>query len=49
MTEDKMVGWHYRLNRHELEQTLYCICNFSVNLKLFLNKKGFLKEGKLLE
>ena len=22
MTEDKMVGWHHRLNRHELEQTL---------------------------
>ena len=22
MTEDKRVGWHHRLNRHELEQTL---------------------------
>ena len=22
MTEDEMVGWHYRLNVHELEQTL---------------------------
>ena len=22
MTEDKMVEWHYRRNRHELEQTL---------------------------
>ena len=22
MTEDKMVGWHHRLNEHELEQTL---------------------------
>ena len=22
MTEDEMVGWHYRLNRHEFEQTL---------------------------
>jgi len=22
MTEDKMVGWHYRLNGHEFEQTL---------------------------
>ena len=21
MTEDKMVGWHYRLNRHEFEKT----------------------------
>ena len=21
MTEDEMVGWHHRLNRHELEQT----------------------------
>ena len=21
VTEDKMVGWHYQLNRHELEQT----------------------------
>ena len=21
MTEDEMVGWHYRLNRHESEQT----------------------------
>ena len=21
MTEDEMVGWHYRLNGHELEQT----------------------------
>ena len=21
-TEDEMVGWHHRLNRHELEQTL---------------------------
>ena len=21
-TEDKMVGWHYQLNRHEFEQTL---------------------------
>ena len=21
MTEDKMVGWHYRLNGHEFEQT----------------------------
>ena len=21
MTEDEMVGWHYRLNRHEFEQT----------------------------
>ena len=20
MTEDEMVGWHHRLNRHELEQ-----------------------------
>ena len=20
MTEDKMVGWHHRLNRHEFEQ-----------------------------
>ena len=20
MTEDKMVGWHYQLNRHEFEQ-----------------------------
>ena len=20
MTEDEMVGWHYRLNGHELEQ-----------------------------
>ena len=22
VTEDKVVGWHYRLNRHEFEQTL---------------------------
>ena len=22
MTEDKMVGWHYRLNGDEFEQTL---------------------------
>ena len=22
MTEDEMVGWHYRLNGHEFEQTL---------------------------
>ena len=22
MREDEMVGWHHRLNRHELEQTL---------------------------
>ena len=22
MTEDKMVGWHYQLNRHEFEQIL---------------------------
>ena len=22
MTEDEMDGWHYRLNRHEPEQTL---------------------------
>ena len=22
MTEDEMVGWHHRLNRHESEQTL---------------------------
>ena len=22
MTEDEMVGWHYRLNGHESEQTL---------------------------
>ena len=22
MTEDKMVGWHHRLNEHEFEQTL---------------------------
>ena len=22
MTEDKMVGWHYRLHGHELEQAL---------------------------
>ena len=22
MTEDKMVGWHHRLNGHEFEQTL---------------------------
>ena len=21
MTEDEMVGWHHRLNTHELEQT----------------------------
>ena len=21
MTEDKMVGWHHRLNAHEFEQT----------------------------
>jgi len=21
MTEDEMVGWHHRLNEHELEQT----------------------------
>ena len=21
MTEDEMVGWHYLLNRHQLEQT----------------------------
>ena len=21
MTEDEMVGWHHRLNRHEFEQT----------------------------
>ena len=21
-TEDKMVGWHHRLNRHDFEQTL---------------------------
>ena len=21
MTEDEMVGWHYRLSRHEFEQT----------------------------
>ena len=21
-TEDEMVGWHHRLNRHEFEQTL---------------------------
>ena len=21
MTEDEMVGWHHRLNRHELAQT----------------------------
>ena len=24
MTEDEMVGWHHRLNRHEFEQTLGC-------------------------
>ena len=22
MTEDKMVGWHHRLNKHKFEQTL---------------------------
>ena len=22
MTEDQIVGWHHRLNRHEFEQTL---------------------------
>ena len=22
MTEDRMVGWHHRLNGHEFEQTL---------------------------
>ena len=22
MTEDEMVGWHHRLNRHEFEQVL---------------------------
>ena len=22
MTEDEVVGWHYRLNGHEFEQTL---------------------------
>ena len=22
MTEDKMAGWHHRLNGHEFEQTL---------------------------
>ena len=22
MTEDKMVGWHHRLDRHEFEQAL---------------------------
>ena len=22
MTEDKMVGWHHKLNGHEFEQTL---------------------------
>ena len=22
MTEDEMIGWHHRLNRHELEQSL---------------------------
>ena len=22
MTEDKMVGWHHRLNAHEVEQAL---------------------------
>ena len=22
MTDDEMVGWHHRLNGHELEQTL---------------------------
>ena len=22
MTEDEMVGWHYRLDRHEFEQAL---------------------------
>ena len=22
MTEDEIVGWHHRLNRHESEQTL---------------------------
>ena len=22
MTEDKMIGWHHRLNGHEFEQTL---------------------------
>ena len=22
MTEDETVGWHHRLNRHELEQAL---------------------------
>ena len=22
MTEDEMVGWHHRLNRHEFAQTL---------------------------
>ena len=22
MTEDEMVGWHHRLDRHEFEQTL---------------------------
>ena len=22
MTEDELVGWHHRLNRHEFEQTL---------------------------
>ena len=22
MTEDKMVGWHHRLNEHEFEQAL---------------------------
>ena len=22
MTEDEMVGWHHRINRHEFEQTL---------------------------
>ena len=22
MTEDEMIGWHHRLNRHEFEQAL---------------------------
>ena len=27
MTEDKVVGWHHRLNVHEFEQALEAVMN----------------------
>ena len=50
MTEDEMVGWHYRLNGHEFERTpADSDCSHEIKKRLLLGRKVMTNIDSMLK